>query len=453
MPTFSWQSCFPYTVSELFAWHTRPGAFARLSPPWRSVKAISAPKSLRPGTEVQLKISALGPLGFSWLLRHGEYREGELFTDEQVRGPFRAWRHRHIFAPLGATQSSLNDEIAYSLPLPAQPLVFIVARDLNRLFRFRHSLLARDLELHARWRALPRKRILIAGSSGFVGKALSAFLSTAGHEVHTLVRRTPVAESEHQWDPAQDSVPQHAIEASDVIIHLGGENIASGRWTAAKKRRLTESRVNSTQALARAIASSSMKPAVFIVASGAGFYGDTGRSLADESGSRGDTFLASLADAWERAALPVAEHGVRVVNLRIGTVLNAAGGALKLMLPAFRAGVGGVLGSGQQRMSWIALQDLLGLVEHAIYTESLSGPVNAVAPQIVTNREFTKALGKHLKRPTILPVPAAVLRLLFGELADAALLSSSAAAPRKALESGYSFLFPDIASALSFECP
>lgn len=453
MPNFSWQSSFAYPSRDVFAWHARPGAFTRLSPPWRTVKAIKAPTSILPGSEVLLKVSALGPLSFTWLLRHGEFREHALFTDEQVRGPFRSWRHRHIFAPSGDSQSSLTDEIEYSLPLLAKPLGWVVAGDLRRLFRFRHALLARDLELHARWGAQPRKRVLIAGSSGFVGQALSAFLSTAGHDVRTLVRRAPAHAHERQWDPACGLVPRDVIEQSDVIIHLGGENISSGRWTAAKKRRLIESRVDSTKALALAISSSPKRPSVFIVASGAGFYGDTGASVADESAPPGESFLAHLAQEWEQAALPVAERGVRAVSLRIGTVLNAAGGALRLMLPAFRAGLGGVLGSGDQRMSWIALEDLLGLIEHAMHTDSLSGPVNAVAPQVITNREFTKALARHLKRPAVIPLPAALLRALFGELADAALLSSCAAAPSKALKSGYSFLFPDISSALAFECP
>lgn len=298
---------------------------------------------------------------------------------------------------------------------------------------------------------MPRKRILIAGSSGFVGSALVPFLSAAGHEIIRLVRREPRSVDERFWNPDAADLSPDVFKGIDVVIHLGGENIASGSWTAARKARLVSSRVHSTTLLALTIAPLVEKPQTVIIASGIGFYGDTGMTAPDETAPAGSGFLAELAAAWEQAAQPIADAGVRLIKMRFGTVLNCRGGALKKMLPAFRAGLGGPLGSGQQRMSWIALQDLLGLIEHSIFTDSLSGPLNAVAPEVITNREFTKALGRRLRRPTIFWLPKPLLRLIFGELADAALLANSAASARKAIASGYSFLLPEIDAALAFE--
>lgn len=453
MTTFTWQSTLTYPAPEVFAWHVRPGAFERFSPPWRQVKVLRSTGSLAPGSEVLLRCSAVGPFNFTWLLRHGEYRPQELFTDEQVKGPFRAWVHRHSFVPHSESLSTMLDEVEFEMPLFFSPLGPLIMRDLRRLFAFRHSVLCTDLALHSRWSKHPRKKILIAGASGFIGSALTAFLSTAGHSVRRLVRRPPTSPDERFWDPVRGEIGPDVFDDIDVVIHLGGESIVSGRWNEERKQRLITSRVQSTRCLAQAIASLTQKPPLMIVASGVGFYGNTGNAAPDESSPQGQGFLAHLAGEWEKAASWVSEHGVRLVTLRIGTVLNSRGGALGKMLPAFRAGLGGRLGHGFQRMSWIALEDLLGLFEHTIFTDSVSGPMNAVAPQIITNREFTAALGRRLKRPTVLPVPAPLLRLLFGEVADEALLANSAATPRKALESGYSFVFPDIDSALTFECP
>lgn len=453
MSTFIRKCTLTCPADEVFAWHTRPGAFERLSPPWRDVEVVRSSGSISPGSEVELKLRAFGPLSCRWLLRHGELVKNELFTDEQVRGPFRRWQHRHSFIPHSDSLSTMLDEIDYSLPLYARPFSPLFGRELNRLFAFRHARLAADLKLHARWRDKPRKRILVAGSSGFVGSALVPFLSSAGHTVIRLVRREPRSPNERSWNPDAADLSPEVFKDIDVVIHLGGENIAAGKWTEERKARLLSSRFHSTTLLALTIASLEKKPELFIVASGVGFYGDTGVTAPDETIPAGDGFLAQLASAWEGAAQPVDDAGVRLVRLRLGTVLNSGGGALKKMLPAFRAGVGGKLGSGRQRMGWIALQDLVGLVEHTIYTSSLSGPLNAVAPEVITNYEFTKALGRRLRRPTILPAPGPLLRLAFGELADAALLANSAASARKAIASGYSFLFPSIDEALQFEVP
>ncbi len=450
--TFVKESTFPYPAATVFDWHTRPGAFERLNTPWKPVAVLQSGSGIQNGTEVLIKVPVLGPLGVRWKLRHTNYTSGERFTDEQIEGPFKSWRHVHSVASTDATSSTLRDEITYELPAFATPLSALFTRELERLFRYRHDVLAYDLALHARWSDKPRKSVLISGSSGLVGSALSSFLTTAGHSVTKLVRRTPTSPFERMWNPAQRTLDPSIFDGIDVVIHLGGEDISAGRWSAAKKARIKESRVTSTQLLCATLAQLSKPPPVAIMASAIGYYGDSGTAEVDESSPPGRGFLADTSREWEAASNALRESGTRLVTMRIGTVITARGGALKKMLPAFLAGVGGTLGHGSQFMSWISLQDLLGAFEHALYSERLHGVVNAVSPTPISNYDFVKTLGKVLRRPTVLPLPAFVLRTLFGELADAVLLASTRVVPTSLQTNGYTFLLSDLEAALRFEC-
>lgn len=451
-PTFCWESALPHSPAEVFAWHTREGAFERFNPPWRPVRVIQAPSSLRDGSRVHIEVPLVGPFGISWKLIHKEYRESEQFCDEQTQGPFRSWKHYHRFITEPDQSCRLRDEIHFTLPYGMSLGLPFVRRELTRLFRYRHMILKNDLGLHARFKDVPRKTILISGSSGFIGSALCAFLSTAGHNVIRLVRRPSRNSTERTWNPESATLDPSVFDGVDVLIHLGGESLVGHRWTAEYKRRIVESRTQSSALLCRTIAHLERKPEVVIMASAIGYYGDTGDTLVDERSPMGTGFLADTCKAWEASAQDNLHNATRLVHIRIGTVLNAAGGALKQMLPIFKLGAGGVLGSGRQYMSWIALQDLLGIFEHAIYTPSIRGAYNAVAPQPVTNREFTKTLGKVLRRPTIAATPAVVLRLMFGEVADAVLLASSRVSARASVESGYTYTLPKLEEALRFEC-
>ena len=451
-PSFCRESVLPHSPTEVFAWHTRTGAFERFNPPWRPVRVIQPPESLRDGSPVHIKIPVLGPLGISWRLIHREYRENEQFCDEQVRGPFRSWKHYHRFIANNERSCCMRDEIHFALPYGiglAKPLVI---RELNRLFRYRHMILQNDLDLHARFKDAPRKTILVSGSSGFIGSALCAFLSTAGHTVRRLVRHPARHPEERSWDPDRHVLDPSVFEGVDVVIHLGGESLVGHRWTPEYKRRILESRTKSSALLCKTIAQLERRPEVVIMASAIGYYGDTGETVADERSPAGSGFLAETCKAWEASARDNIHESTRLVHIRIGTVLNAAGGALKQMLPVFKLGAGGVLGTGRQYMSWIALQDLLGIFEHAIYTSSMRGAFNAVAPEPVTNREFTKTIGKIVRRPTIAPAPAVILRLMFGEVADAVLLASCRVAPRALVDSGYTHTLPNLEEALRCEC-
>ena len=292
-------------------------------------------------------------------------------------------------------------------------------------------------------------KILVTGATGLVGSALLPSLRAKGHEVFSLVRSTPKSgAAEIFWDPSKGVLNAAELEGFDAVVHLAGESIAEGRWTDEKKRRIRESRVKGTTLLSETLAKLNQKPEVLVSASAVGFYGSRVDEVLTEQSASGSDFLAEVCREWELATQSAAQAGVRVVNLRFGVILSREGGALMKMLFPFRMGVGGKLGSGQQYMSWIALDDAVGAIEHAIENKSLRGPVNAVAPDAVTNKEFTKALGHALKRPTIFPVPAFAARLVFGEMADATLLASQRAEPERLKGTGYIFKFPEVEGAL-----
>ncbi len=293
--------------------------------------------------------------------------------------------------------------------------------------------------------------LLVTGSSGLVGSALVSFLEAAGHRLTRLVRSqprpVPPRRDEVFWDPDAGRLDSSALEGLDAVVHLAGENIA-GRWTARKKARIRESRINGTCLLAESLAGLTHPPAVLVAASAMGYYGDRGDTVLIEESSPGEGFLAGVCRDWEAAAKPAAQKGIRVVHLRIGLVLSRAGGALARMLPPFKLCLGGRIGNGRQYMSWIAIDDLVQVIAHALTAQVLAGPVNAVAPNPVTNLEFTRTLGRVLHRPTIFPMPAFAARLAFGEMGQELLLASQRVEPARLIASGYSFRFPVLGGAL-----
>lgn len=292
-------------------------------------------------------------------------------------------------------------------------------------------------------------RILISGSSGLVGRALCAMLADEGHTVVRLVRNaTALSEHSIYWDPGQGILAGDLLSSLDGVVHLAGESIASGRWTAERKARIRDSRLLGTRLLCERLAASAQPPAFLIAASAIGYYGDRGEEMVAEDGAPGRGFLAELCQDWEGETLRAADAGIRVVNLRLGMVLSREGGALQRMLPPFRLGLGGPLGDGTMWMSWIHLNDLVRAIVHLMDHDTLAGPVNAIAPTPVTNREFTRCLGRMLHRPAFISAPAPVLRLVLGEMADELLLSSFRGVPRRLEASGFTFMYPDLERAL-----
>jgi len=288
--------------------------------------------------------------------------------------------------------------------------------------------------------------ILISGASGLIGTALSSQLRDAGHTVYPLSRRD--TGQPFYWRPEKGIILFDDSIRLDAVINLAGENIAEGRWNKIRKKRIVDSRIDSTRLLSDKLSSLAHRPDVFISGSAIGFYGSRGDEIMDETSSHGTGFLAEIGTAWEDATRAAEDAGIRTVHIRTGIVLSPRGGVLKKMLLPFRFGLGGVIGDGRQYMSWISIDDEVNAISFLLQNTELSGPFNLVAPAPVTNREFTRKLGKVLKRPTPFPMPAAVVRLMFGEMGDELLLSSTRVAPVRLEQAGYEFIHTDFEQAL-----
>ncbi|MFE4552051.1 TIGR01777 family oxidoreductase [Streptomyces sp. NPDC056785] len=293
----------------------------------------------------------------------------------------------------------------------------------------------------------PGSRVVIAGASGLIGSALARSLTTDGHEVVRLVRREPRGRDEVRWDPEGRGIGAGALAGCAAVVNLAGAGIASRRWTESYKRTIRESRVRGTTVLAEAVASLDERPSVFVNGSAIGFYGDTGDRAVDESAGPGEGFLPSVCVAWEEATAPAREAGVRTVLARTGLVVAREGGAWGRLFPLFRAGLGGRLGDGRQYWSFISVHDEVAALRYLLDTVSLSGPVNLTAPQPLTNREITEAMGRVLRRPTVLGAPAGVLRAALGDMAED-ILGSQRVLPTRLLESGFKFTYPSIEETL-----
>src|SRR5215217_1265955 len=439
--TLTYRSQIAASAADVLAWHSNPGAFERLTPPWMNVRVLDGVGGIEPGDWKRLRVGA-GPIGVPWTLVHRNAEDGTGFVDEQTDGPFASWRHEHRFLSDGPKRSVLEDRITYQLPFGAVGQLVAghqVERRVDDLFRFRHERTQVDLARHAAAALARPQRIAISGASGMVGSQLVPFLRAGGHDVVRLVRQRPSAADEIAWDPATGRIDAPSLEDMDAVIHLAGVSIAGGRWTQSRKAAILNSRLQGTTLLAETLARLQRPPRVLISASGIGYYGDAGNAPLTEESPAGAGFLADVCRAWEEETAPAGAAGIRVVLPRFGVVLAGRGGLLARMIPPFRFGLGGPLGSGEQFMSWIALDDLL------------VGPVNAVAPHAVTNHAFAETLGRVLGRPAVLRAPAPALRLVAGELADELLLASQLARPTRLEDVGFSFAFPTLEVALRHE--
>jgi len=440
--------------ASVFAWHERPGALERLTPPFGDVEVLEKSGGIRDGARVVLRIRQ-GPTSFKWELRHKDYIENEQFRDEQVSGPMKSWVHTHAFAPREGGGTVLQDTIDLEPPLGFAGRAItptFVKKELGRLFRFRYRRLYTDLARHAGFASRPRLKVGITGASGLVGSNLAAFLTTGGHQVVRLVRDSrQVGEGSAYWNPSTGEIDAEALADVDAIVHLAGTSIASGRWTAERKKSIRQSRVKGTELIARTLAGFRGKPRTLVSASAIGFYGNRGDERIDESALAGKGFLAEVCRAWEGATKQAERAGVRVAIPRLGVVLSAQGGALGQMLLPFKMGVGGRLGSGKQYFSWVDPDDVVGAIHHILMTDSLRGPINLTGPHAVTNATFTSTLGRVLGRPTFVPVPALAVKAAFGELGTEALLWGQRVVPSKLLDSGFDFFYDGVEDSLRFQ--
>ena len=440
-----------YRPEEVFSWHERPGALERLTPPWAHVDVEEREGGIQDGARIVLRVHQ-GPASFRWELRHRDYIAGRQFRDEQVSGPLRSWVHTHGFAERPGGGTRLTDEIELEAPLGLPVGPTWIRGELDRLFAFRYRRLATDLARHAAYADRPRLTVAISGASGLIGSNLRHFLTTGGHRVIPLVRvRVPAGLDAVYWNPDTGEIDAEGLAQADAVVHLAGASIAGGRWTEDRKRRILESRTKGTALIARTLAQLGKGPRTLVSGSAIGFYGNRRDERLEESGGPGGGFLASVGKAWEGATAPAEKAGIRVVHLRTGVVISPAGGALGQMLLPFKMGVGGRLGSGRQYFSWIDLDDLMGIILHALCHSDLSGPVNATAPNPVTNAAFTDALGRVLGRPTLLPVPELAVRAAFGQLGEEALLWGQRVIPAKLQRAGFDFFYEGVEDSLRFQ--
>ncbi len=431
-------------IADVFAWHARPGAFHRLAPPWQPMRVITEAAALEDG-----RATLALPGGLRWVAVHQPdgYDPPRRFVDTIGSGGLAAlparilvrWRHTHEFEDVGDNRTRVIDRV--ETPVPGSAL--------REMFAYRHRQLADDLAAHrlAAENGLAPLTVAVTGSSGLVGSALTAFLSTGGHRVIALVRRPAKTGDERRWDP--DDPDPRLLAGVDAVIHLAGASIA-GRFTDSHRKAVRDSRIGPTRRLAELLADTAERPRVLISASAIGYYGyDRGDEILTEDSDRGDGFLADVVADWEQATAPAEQAGVRVVRVRTGIVQSPRGGTLRLLRPLFSAGLGGRLGDGRQWLSWIAIDDLVDVYHRALWDTALAGPVNAVAPQPVRNSEYTQVLAHVVHRPALLPVPSLGPRILLGtqgarELACA----SQRVIPHKLSQAGHRFRQPDLDQAL-----
>jgi uncharacterized protein (TIGR01777 family) len=447
MPSFLKESRFLVPAEDLYRYHTSPGAFSRLTPPWESVTLEGPDEAIGPGAERTLRV---GPkrISFPWVARHEDFVEGRQFVDVQAKGPFRHWRHLHRFEPDGKGGCRLIDSIDYKIPMHL-PLSRVLARKLERMFTYRHRQTARDLERIAAYpgpassKPGPRLRVGITGSRGLIGTALTSFLGVAGHQAFPLMRGADRPKHGALWWPEPD-LP--ALEGLDAVVHLAGESIAQ-LWTSSVKDELYYSRVEGTKRLCRALADLKSPPKTLICASAVGYYDFDQPGPVGEWGAPGHDLLAEICRDWEAATRIAEEAGIRVCHLRVGLVVSSGGGIFGIQFPVFGLGLGAVLGNGAQMQSFIDRDDLVAAIYHLISREDLCGAFNGTAPYPISQRVTAQALAAAVKRPLIFRVPEAPLRLMLGAQADM-FFKGLAVLPERLISSGFTFHAPTLWDSL-----
>ncbi len=451
MPIFQRTSAIDCDVEDLHQYHANPGALSRLIPPWENISILKRSDSLGVGSEVVIKNSLFG-VPVTWLARHTQWNPPTSFQDIQVSGPFKSWVHDHLFEDNGAGHSTLCDQVQYknkfgwfgSLGSP------IVKSKLEAMFDYRHKTTQADLSLQRFLREHASNRMLkigVTGSTGLIGRRLVDLIAVMGHQAVRILRPAskdraldfPLSSQTVTWQPDGGFSNPDVMQGLDAIVHLAGKGVASTRWTESSKREIRKSRVDATRSLIRDLSKLASPPKALICASAVGIYGDRADQVLDETDQPGSDLMAELARDWEAAAMEYERAGNRVAIGRLGIALHPRQGALAKLLPPFRLGVGGPVGSGSQYWSWIHVDDAAAAFLYLAANPKCTGAYNLVAPEQTDNKTFVKTLGKVLNRPSLLPAPAFALRMLLGEMADAMLLTSTRANCRRLLEDDFPF--------------
>ena len=444
-------------VEDVFEYHEREGALERLIPPWSSLQVIKRDKDLKDASIVILRLN-VGPIGIRWIAQHSGYIQNRQFKDKMIKGPFRYWLHTHSFAPNEVNNCIMEDRIDYSLPFGFSDIDLFnnrIRENLSQLFYYRHHILKNDMNLYKLVRNNRGKKILLTGSTGLIGSALVPFLNTVGdHHVTRMVRPSSIYRNNNsyavKWDPDKGKIDINDLEGYDIIIHLSGENIF-GRWSDSKKRKLIESRINTTRLLCDSLVKLKNPPSTLICASAIGIYGDRGNDvLTEETPPAGSGFLSVLCQKWEEATASVKSVGMRLINARFGMVLTPKGGILKKLVEPSIFKFGMKMGSNNQYISWISIEDVLGSILYSIGDSSIKGPVNFVSPNPMKMSDFTRILSDVLKNKFIIPIGTRTLKPVFGELADDVISSSSFVLPKKLSIAGYPFMNTDLENTLRF---
>jgi len=459
---FQYASEFPYRVDQLFDYHQQAGAISRLIPPWESASVLSSDDSLKIGSIVKVS-NQLGPIPLTWVAEHTELAGNQLFVDELRSGPFARWKHLHLFETVNLTSSKLSECIEYQLH--AAPMSnFLkpwVEEKLRAMFRFRHQITRDDLKLSNQLAQLghtpasKRIKIGISGSSGLVGRRTVELARVLGIDIIRSIRPHS-SEKPTRWPRGVESVQEDQLEAFeglDAWIHLGGVGIAEKRWSDGYKKAIRQSRVESTKKLVERLHKLDQPPKAFVCASGVGIFGDRGDEILDESSpvstiATKEDFLSNVAQEWESAALGFEKNSHRAVLARFGVVLHPRAGALSKMLLPFWMGFGGPMGNGNQFWPWIHIDDAASILLFLALNDRCQGPFNVVAPECMSNRDFSRVLAKVLRRPSWLAAPKFALRIALGEMADSLLLSSTRTVPAALSRVGYEFRFPTLDGAL-----
>lgn len=449
MEIFEHEAFIPSSSGLAYRWHTHGDSVQRLLPPWIKISIRKKTKTLCEGGKFSLRIKH-GLFKTTWKSRYTRVVPNQVFEDRQIEGPFSYWRHEHHFVPdkSSTEKSFLRDFIEYGKFKGFKKFIFSKSKIENYLYSlvlFRNAALCNELTQLKKYETRPKKKILISGGSGLVGKSLSSFLKTQGHDVYQLTRYKSKSPKRIFWNCKSKKLSLDAIEGFDVVIHLSGASVAK-RWTKSYKKKITESRVQSTKFLVSSLKKLKKPPSLLITASGIGYYGNQTYSPCSEESRSGGDFLANLCYQWEKEAS--AYDLGRSAQIRLGAVLSPRGGLLQKIQGPISLGLGGAIGSGEQKLSWIALDDVLYHIQNVIYDNELKGPINFCAPEIVSNSEFTKTLGSILKKPTFFKMPKFAAKWAFGEMAEGLLLASNQATPTKLQKRGHEFAFPVLRQCL-----